>query len=64
MNEKHELNLKVRYVEIDGMKIVHNSKYLVYFEEARIDLVRKEKLFLKIQFFMMRILKLLLPLVI
>jgi len=43
MGDKHEYNIKVRYSEIDGMKIVHNSIYQIYFEEARIDLVEKEK---------------------
>jgi acyl-CoA thioester hydrolase len=42
MNKKHEYKLRIRYVEIDGMKIVHNSNYPVFFEEARIDLVEKE----------------------
>lgn len=41
MGEKHEYNFFVRYSEVDPMNFVHNSKYLVYFEEARIDLVRK-----------------------
>ena len=36
----HELKLRTRYAEIDGMARVHNSRYLVYFEEARTDLVR------------------------
>ena len=42
MSLKHEYKLKIRYSDVDPMKIVHNSKYLIYFEEARIDLVRKE----------------------
>lgn len=41
MNVNHEYKFFVRYSEVDPMKFVHNSKYLVYFEEARIDLVRK-----------------------
>ena len=40
MSKKHEYKIRARYSEIDGMKNVHNSKYLIYFEEARIDLVR------------------------
>ena len=40
MGKTHEYKLKARYSEIDGMKIVHNSVYQIYFEEARIDLVR------------------------
>ncbi len=42
MNKKHEFRMKVRYIDVDGMKIVHNSRYFVYFEEARLDLVEKE----------------------
>ncbi len=42
MNKKHEFKIRIRYVDIDGMKIIHNSKYPIYFEEARIDLVNKE----------------------
>jgi len=42
MSNTHEYKLRIRYEEVDGMKIVHNLKYLVYFEEARIDLVEKE----------------------
>ena len=40
--KKHIYKTRVRYVEVDSMEVVHNSKYLVYFEEARTDLVRKE----------------------
>lgn len=42
MNDKHVFKIRTRYSEIDGMKIVNNSKYLTYFEEARIDLVRAD----------------------
>lgn len=41
MGKKHEYKFFVRYSEVDPMKFVHNSKYQVYFEEARIDLVRE-----------------------
>lgn len=40
MNNKHIYKTRTRYSEIDGMKLVHNSNYLIYFEEARTDLVR------------------------
>lgn len=30
-----KLKMTVRYSEVDAMKIVHNSNYPVYFEEAR-----------------------------
>ena len=40
--EKHIYKTRARYDEVDQMGNVHNSKYLIYFEEARIDLVRKE----------------------
>jgi len=38
----HIYKTRVRYSEVDFMGIVHNSKYLVFFEEARVDLVRVE----------------------
>ena len=40
MRNIHNYKRRVRYSEIDGMKRVHNSVYQVYFEEARVDLVR------------------------
>ena len=40
--KKHVFKTRVRYQETDQMGFVHNSKYLVYFEEARTDLVRAE----------------------
>ena len=40
MGRVHEYKIRARYSEIDGMKLVHNSIYQIYFEEARIDLVR------------------------
>jgi len=38
--KQHIYESRVRYAETDAMGFVHNSKYLVYFEEARTDLVR------------------------
>ncbi|MCP4599885.1 MAG: acyl-CoA thioesterase [Proteobacteria bacterium] len=37
---KYTYRIPVRYCDVDKMGIVHNSVYQVYFEEARIDLVR------------------------
>jgi acyl-CoA thioester hydrolase len=36
-----EVTLWVRYAETDGMRVVHHSNYLVYFEEARSDYMRQ-----------------------
>jgi acyl-CoA thioester hydrolase len=33
-------NIRVRYAETDKMGIVYNSNYLVYFEVARVELMR------------------------
>ena len=41
MGQIFHYKIKVRYCEVDAMKRVHNSVYQVYFEEARVDLVRK-----------------------
>lgn len=38
--KQHVYRSRVRYSETDSMGFVHNSKYLVFFEEARTDLVR------------------------
>ena len=35
------LTFKVRYAETDQMKIAHHSNYIVWFEMARIDLMKK-----------------------
>ncbi|HOJ65026.1 MAG TPA: thioesterase family protein [Spirochaetota bacterium] len=39
---KHIYKTITRYKDVDKMGYVHNSVYQVYFEEARIDMVRKE----------------------
>ena len=41
---KHIYKTKVRFSETDMAGLVHNSKYLIYFEEARIDLFAKNNL--------------------
>lgn len=33
-------DIRVRYAETDGMKVVYHGNYLVYFEEARTNLFR------------------------
>lgn len=33
--------IRVRFVETDGMDVVHHSEYLVYFEEARVAYLRE-----------------------
>ena len=42
MSKKFEYQLHVPYADIDGMGIVYYANYLVYFEMARADLLRKE----------------------
>ena len=37
---KHIYKTKVKYIDVDRMGFVHNSKYLNYFEEARTELAR------------------------
>ncbi len=44
MNEKgfsSTTDIRVRYAETDGMRVVYHGNYLVYFEEARTNLFRK-----------------------
>ena len=36
----HEMEIRVRYAECDPMGYVHHSRYLVYFEMARTELLR------------------------
>jgi len=36
---KHRTNIKVRYGETDQMGYVHHSRYALYLEEARMDLL-------------------------
>ena len=37
----HEMEIRVRYAECDPMGYVHHSRYLVYFEMARTELLRR-----------------------
>lgn len=34
--------IEVRYAETDQMQIVHHSNYAIYFEQARVDWLRKQ----------------------
>jgi len=35
------VKMRVRYAEVDTMRIVHHSRYVVYFEEARSEYARQ-----------------------
>jgi len=37
-----EVTIRVRYVEADRMGLLHHANYLVYFEQARIELLRQQ----------------------
>ena len=37
---EHEIRLRVRYEETDTMHVVHYSKYFVWFEAGRVELLR------------------------
>ena len=37
---EHEIELRVRYDEVDAMGLVHHSNYLRYFEVGRTELLR------------------------
>jgi acyl-CoA thioester hydrolase len=39
-----ETTIRVRYAETDRMGLLHHANYLVYFEQARIDLLRQQGL--------------------
>src|SRR5450755_148476 len=36
----HETSIRVRYAETDRMGLLHHANYLVYFEQARTELLR------------------------
>lgn len=43
MNEKgiaHTTDIRVRYAETDGMRVVYHGNYLIFFEQARTELLR------------------------
>jgi len=37
---RHETRIRVRFDEVDAMRVVHHPRYLVYFEIARTELFR------------------------
>ena len=39
--EECTIGLRVRYSEVDRMGVAHNSRYAVYFEEGRTELLRR-----------------------
>lgn len=39
-NDPHQLEIRVRYHEVDGQGRVHNSQYLNYFERGRVEMLR------------------------
>src|SRR5437667_3571532 len=36
----HDITIRVRYAETDRMGLLHHANYLVYFEQARTELLR------------------------
>src|SRR6266700_8389992 len=40
MLSEHEIKLRVRYPETDGMGVVHHSRFFQYFEMGRVELLR------------------------
>ena len=43
MSEKgiaHTTDIRVRYAETDGMRVVYHGNYLIFFEQARTELLR------------------------
>jgi acyl-CoA thioester hydrolase len=40
MSTTNTIRFRVRYDEVDRMGVVHHSRYLVYFEQGRIELMR------------------------
>ena len=38
---EHSISIRVRYIETDGMGVVHHANYLAYFEEARVEALRR-----------------------
>ena len=40
MSDSHEIAVRVRYAETDRMGLLHHANYFVYFEQARIELLR------------------------
>jgi acyl-CoA thioester hydrolase len=43
-NPSGEITIRVRYAETDRMGLLHHANYLVYFEQARTELLRSQGL--------------------
>ena len=37
---EHEIEIDVRYYETDGQGVVHHANYFVYFEQARVEMLK------------------------
>ncbi len=37
---EHEISIDVRYFETDGQGVVHHANYFVYFEQARVEMLK------------------------
>lgn len=44
LNDRDELEIRVRYAETDRMGLLHHANYLVYFEMGRTEFLRKRGL--------------------
>ncbi|MCP4379193.1 MAG: acyl-CoA thioesterase, partial [bacterium] len=42
MINSHEIEIRVRYPEVDRSGVVHHSRYWVYFEMGRTELLRAQ----------------------
>jgi acyl-CoA thioester hydrolase len=42
MMQSGEITIRVRYAEADRMGLLHHANYLVYFEQARTELLRSQ----------------------
>jgi len=41
-NDSCDIEIRVRYAETDGMGVVHHSRYWIFFEMGRTELLRKQ----------------------
>ncbi len=42
MPDSHDTNVRVRYAETDRMGLLHHANYIVYFELARTEMLRRK----------------------
>lgn len=42
MQTEHQMQIRVRYKETDGQGRVHHANYLIYFESARVEMLRDQ----------------------